>query len=221
MADANLRAVQQGQPARPSFRADRYHTEVTIQNLLTQGGLVSGIGKRLPQPSIVYVLNNTGAVLTQFSAIGLGTPACLPTDNLNQFNRQILFNALATGATQYGVCLDSIQNGCCGRVVVSGVVQAIGDVPNASVLWTDGAPGGYRIVQLGAGGSWNGIVIFKSLSGQQATPTGTPTQFILIHKSDSLKGTVEYSAGTNEQSWLPGTEEWRVSNLPSGAYACE
>ena len=68
---------------------------------------------------------------------------------------------------------------------------------------------------------WNGIVIFKSLSGQQATATGTPTAFILIHKSDSVKGTVEYCDGTNEQSWLPGTECWKISNLPSGAYPCE
>ena len=201
--DANLRAPQQGQPARPSFRADRYHTEITIEGLLSQSVQSSGVVKQAVNPTVVLVVNNTGAVLPQFTAIGLGTPACLPTKNLTQFKQKAIFNA-ATTAGRYGVCQDAIQNGYIGRVIISGVTPAIGDVPGAAVMWTDGAPGGYRIVLVGGGVQG---IIFKNSTppGRQvlvAAFVGTPTDWINVHVEDGQAGLVEYLPdNTLLQNW--------------------
>jgi len=225
MSEANLRSPQQGQPARLSYRADRANTEVTIQNLLTQGRSVPVTAKQIIQPCIVSVLNNTGSTLTQFSAVGLGAPMCLPTANLDQFQRQVIFNAVVTGATFYGVCLNSIFNGFIGRVAVSGMVQSIGDVPGARVLWTDGADNGYRIVDLNS--AFAGPVCFcgdGAPGGPGATvwpPTGAVTDFIKITRAQpsedgSPTGTVVYDPGTLVDEWPTGQMVLQVSKLPPG-----
>lgn len=184
-----------------------------MRSLLSQSVLNSGVIKRQVNPAIVLVVNNTGAVLPQFTAIGLGTPACLPTDNLEQFERKALFNA-ATTASRYGVCQDAIQDGYIGRVVVAGVTPAIGVVQGASVLWTDGITGGYSIVMLG-GVMWSGYVQFANLRGVpgRVSATGTPSDFIMVLRD---AGTVQFTDGGSVSNWPEGTEIYAIADLPPG-----
>ena len=209
--DASLRPTQQGRPATASYRGQNLTTQVVQDSLMSQSVQSSGPIAWNPSQTIILVYNQTGNVLKQFTAVGLGLPVNLPSVSLNSFNHRIILKA-ATNASTYGVCIDAIPNNCAGRVVVSGVVQATGDVPGATVLWTDGNTGGYRIVQLGVG--WSGRVIFANLrNGNRVQATGAVTGFVKIYRDS---GVALYDDGSSLANWPEGTEIYDISQLPPG-----
>lgn len=218
--DAALRITQQGRPASSSWRGQNATTNVVTDALMSKNNQTSAPVTWKPNPSIIHVYNNTGATLEQFTPVGLGVPVCLPTDSLPEFQRHIILTADSTAA-KFGVCLDTILDGYIGRVVVSGVVQAKGDIPNSQVLWTDGAVGGNRIVCLGSG--FMGVVVFKT----QAQPgkrvlmadfIGTPTGYIRCWYGGTNAGLVEFSDGSDLDNWPIGAQVFSLSELSGACY---
>ena len=62
---------------------------------------------------------------------------------------------------------------------------------------------------------WNKVVVFKNQNGLSVkTVAGTQTAFIRVHYADDQAGLVEYCDGTSVENWAPGTQEYRVSDLP-------
>ena len=85
------------------------------------GGAEAIAGHR--QSGIVKVRNTTAQQLPRFSIVGLGDPIVSPTDNLQEFTRQVALNAtLPVGEGRFGVLIEPLVAGAIGMAVVAGVV---------------------------------------------------------------------------------------------------
>jgi len=218
--DALLRITQQGRPASESFRGINTSTQVVTDALMSKNNQSSNPVLWKPNPTIIHLYNTTGATLEQYTPVGLGEPACLPSLNEAEFRRHIVLKSDTT-STKFGVCLDAILDGCIGRVVVSGVVQVKGDIPNSQLLWTDASVGGNRIVCLGSG--FMGVVVFKTQSqpGKRvllADFVGTPTGYIRCWYGGTNAGLVEYSDGNDLDNWPIGAQVFSLSELSGACY---
>jgi hypothetical protein len=79
------------------------------------------------QSGIVKLRNQTGGPLDRFSIVQLDAPIVWPTDNLNEFKRQVTFNGVVPSAgvgSRFGVLLQPLNVNKIGLAVASGVVAA-------------------------------------------------------------------------------------------------
>ena len=80
---------------------------------------------------VVKVKNTTGGPLSRFQIVGLGSPIVSPSDNAQEFARQVTFSAgLPTSEGRWGVLIDPVDTNAIGSAVVAGVVavrMAVGD----------------------------------------------------------------------------------------------
>ncbi|MEZ6099976.1 MAG: hypothetical protein R3E01_13490 [Pirellulaceae bacterium] len=127
-----------------------------------------------------------GCALSRFQVVGLGDPIVSPTDNFQEFARQVTFHAtLPTGEGRYGVLIDPVDVNAIGSAVVAGVVavrMAVGstaydfaqvagshdylvNVPHGSarVLWMEPgiAPVRWTVVRLDDG-DFEAVVLITS-----------------------------------------------------------
>jgi hypothetical protein len=116
------------------------------------------------QSGIAKVKNLTGAHRERFAIVGLGNPLILPSENEEEFKRQIAFDGLPPSQSgRLAILLEPIPAGKIGLAVVAGVVpvrllvnpaqlydfadimtgntHALRNVPagSARVLWVDGS----------------------------------------------------------------------------------
>ena len=93
---------------------------------------------------VIWVRNNTGAALAQFSAVALGTPIIVPGDNESEFKQRVTFEAGTPAAGDRGeiaIVIERIPAGKIGRAVKDGVVQCKVNVLNANDEYADLTPG--------------------------------------------------------------------------------
>ena len=163
------------------FPADAYNAFADTAEAHQQGTLDA---ENLPaaeppqqQSGVIWVKNGTGNDRGRFDVVGLSTPIVQPSENLDEFKRQVTFAgvspALPTHLHQFAVLQDAVPDGEIGRAVVSGVtavqvdVQHEGDttagvadgtfaslksgLPGAAILWKESGTGTkWAIVRLGA-----------------------------------------------------------------------
>lgn len=95
---------------------------------------------RMNRPGVVYIRNNTGSNLSQFSIVGIGGPAIDSNVTYGEFQREVILSATTPGATHYGkfaVTIDAIPVGECGLACVSGVVQCKVDLDEEAHRYAD------------------------------------------------------------------------------------
>ena len=90
------------------------------------------------QSGIVKVKNTTGSALSRFAVVGLGDPIVSPSDNAQEFARQVTFNAvLPTFSGRYGMLVEPLDAGAIGMAVVAGVVAVKLQVSNTLYAFAD------------------------------------------------------------------------------------
>jgi hypothetical protein len=107
----------------------------------------------------VKVKNTTGLVLPQYSVIGLAQPIILPSGNLDEFKRQITFNAVSPNENNpWGVLQEPLAPGRIGAATIAGAtivrLDYSGVEPSRTPLYAGPATGSTNALQVKkAGGS--------------------------------------------------------------------
>lgn len=152
---------------------------------------------------IVKVKNTSGGPLSRFQVVGLGDPIVSPTDNAQEFERQVTFNGvLPTSEGRYGVLVEPLDENAVGSAVVAGVVavrMAIGsttyefaqvagthdylaNVPHGSarVLWMeDGvAPVRWTVVRIDDGDFEAVVLITSNIPDEEGLYPGIVERYV-------------------------------------------
>ena len=135
--------VQPGQPGHIS--ADAYNAAMDAARAHRQAGPLAGHGAALASADhdVIWVRNNTGSALAQFSAVALGTPIIVPGDNESEWKQRVTFEAGTPAVGDRGevaVVIERIPAGKIGRAVKNGVVQCKVNVLNANDQYADLTP---------------------------------------------------------------------------------
>jgi len=136
--------VHPGQPL--GMAAGVYNAMVDAARAHRQAGMMVGgpAARTMADHDAIWVRNNTGSALAQFSAVAIGTPIIVPGDNESEFKQRVTFEAGTPAAGDRGeiaVVIERIPAGKIGRAVKDGVVQCKVNVLNANDQYADLTPG--------------------------------------------------------------------------------
>jgi hypothetical protein len=186
--------VRQGQPFQPS--AGEWNAGLDVARAFQTQRLSGGPAPVAEKPygNLVYVRNQSGSDVGRFSVLSYGTfkgantnvfgPAILPTDDLTQFQKQIIINGTTPDTSsqngQFVITLDPIVSGDIGRAFLHGACPAyvnindggdqFAEIKNGDLTQLDSNPdyGSARILwrdSSGTGSKWCWIML-----GQPLTP---------------------------------------------------
>lgn len=119
-----LRHVQRGQPLRipaADWNAIVDATRAHLEDQLGNGGTTTSGGK---QAGVVFVKNASGAAVDRFAVLGIGGPIITPTDNADEFKRQVAVSGVTPTSGHAGkfvILLEPAPSGGIVRAVVAGV----------------------------------------------------------------------------------------------------
>jgi hypothetical protein len=126
---ANLKHVQRGDPLRipaNDWNAIVDATRAYYEKQLGGTGRSATAGTK--QAGIVLVHNDSGADASRFDVLGIDSPVISPTDNLEEFSREVALACVAPTAADHAgafvVLQEPIAAGKLGRAVIDGVTPA-------------------------------------------------------------------------------------------------
>jgi len=123
-----LRKVQPGD--RFHFPAEAYNSLVDLDRRARESTTIIKRPVATPQkkPDTILIRNSTGSTLPRFGVVGLGSPAILPSVNLDSFTGRVLLNGVAPSDDykgKFAVLAEPAIDEAVVKAYVSGVFPAI------------------------------------------------------------------------------------------------
>ena len=182
--------------------------------------------------SVIQCRNDTGCDLMRFDAVGFADALIHPADNLQEFQNYPRFSLrtpTAADAGAFGICVEPIESGAVGMVLVAGVIAAqikrtagdahpaFADVDagrtdllpatgGAQVLYCDPAPGS------GSSDVWAYVRLPDGIGGSIGS-TGTTTTTTTTTTPNPANNPC---GGTGRMTWSASTNQWSVSSSSCG-----